>query len=567
MTMKQSLYEPDYALECPPIWLLVEREMHGRLFCLLLSILPREWRAGMTASEYQADAFDAVIAWLCTGISIPSPGTYRESSSCTVAQPVLRQKPWLGQFFSAVLTKAALQMPSPRRSLKCPVVAYHEGADLKDSQTCKPQQTRGAEGLRTYADYSLANPDTLTKYKTAAQISQNVLAAVSKICSEGSKIVEICQKGDKLLEDEVAKVYKGKKITKGISHPCTVSPSTYVTPYTPLTSDAEEAETVLKSGEAVKIQLGAHIDGFGAIVCDTVLVRAKQDEAISGRPADLLLATHYANELLLRMMVPPGLAAAGTEEQKKKAQAQKPYSQSKITQLLEKVVKSYDCNLVENTTCWAFERNEIEGKKKIIMAPGEGVKGEGLAEVGEVWGVEVGVSIGTGKVKSLPNRPTLHRRTTTTYGLKRPSSRATLSEVQKKFGTFPFSLRQLEDERAGKVGIVECVRGGVVRQYEVIGSNDGEPVSRLFTTIAITKNGLQRLAAPPTMNLELLKSDKKITDEEILKILELPLAKPVSTKPKNKKKKKKPAKKVVKQEEEEEDDDDDDDEDDDDDDE
>nr|POF15633.1 hypothetical protein CFP56_48827 [Quercus suber] len=125
MTMKQSLYEPDYALECPPIWLLVEREMHGRLFCLLLSILPREWRAGMTASEYQADAFDAVIAWLCTGISIPSPGTYRESSSCTVAQPVLRQKPWLGQFFSAVLTKAALQMPSPRRSLKCPGKSSH----------------------------------------------------------------------------------------------------------------------------------------------------------------------------------------------------------------------------------------------------------------------------------------------------------------------------------------------------------------------------------------------------------------------------------------------------------
>nr|POE77953.1 curved dna-binding protein [Quercus suber] len=381
----------------------------------------------------------------------------------------------------------------------------------------------------TPVDYSLANPDTLTKYKTASQISQNVLSAVSKLCSEGSKIVEICQKGDKLLEDEVAKVYKGKKIAKGISHPCTVSPSIYVTPYTPLTSDAEEAETVLKSGEAVKIQLGAHIDGFGAIVCDTVLVSPKQDDTISGRSADLLLATHYANELLLRLMVPPGLAVLGTEEEKKKAQAQKPYSQSKMTQLLEKVVKSYDCNLVENTTCWVFERNEIEGKKKIILAPGEGVKGEGLAEVGEVWGVEIGVSIGTGKVKSLPNRPTLHRRTTTTYGLKRPSSRATLSEVQKKFGTFPFSLRQLEDERAGKVGIVECVRGGVVRQYEVIGSNDGEPVSRLFTTIAITKNGLQRLAAPPTPNLDLLKSDKKITDEEVLKILELPLAKPFIT--------------------------------------
>ena len=312
-------------------------------------------------------------------------------------------------------------------------------------------------------------------------------------CKEGVKIIDICQRGDKLLEDEVAKVYKGKKITKGIANPCTISPSSFITPYTPLVSDAEEAATTLKHAEPVKIQLGAQIDGFGAIVCDTVLVRSKDEDSdatVSGRAADLMLATHYANELLLRMMLPPGLLSTGTEEEKKKAAAQKPYSQSKITQLLEKVVKTYGCSLVENTTCWLFDRNDIESKKKIILAPGEGVKGEGLPEVGEVWGVEMGVSIGTGKVKTLQNRATLHRRTATTYGLKRPSSRATLSEIQKKFGTFPFSLRQLEDERAGKIGIVECVRGGVVRQYEVLGSTDGEPVSRLFTTIGMVNHSI-----------------------------------------------------------------------------
>ena len=304
-------------------------------------------------------------------------------------------------------------------------------------------------------------------------------------CTEGAKIVELCQRGDKLLDDEIAKVYKGKKINKGISNPCTISPNSFVTPYTPLVSDTEEANTTLKAAESVKIQLGAQIDGFGAIVCDTVLVKSKDDSegTVTGRAADLLVATYWANELLLRMMLPPGLLAAGTDEEKKKAQAQKPYSQSKITQLLEKLAKAYDCNLVENTTIWLFDRNDIESKKKIILAPGDGVKGEGLPEIGEVWGVEMGLSIGSGKVKTLNHRATLHRRTATQYGLKRPSSRSTLSEVQKKFGTFPFSLRQLEDERAGKIGIVECVRSGVVRQYEVIGSTDAEPVSRLFTTI------------------------------------------------------------------------------------
>jgi methionyl aminopeptidase len=351
-------------------------------------------------------------------------------------------------------------------------------------------------------------------------------------------IVEICQKGDELLEEELTKVYKGKKITKGIGHPTTVSPSSYVTPYTPLVSDAQEAETTLKAGEIVKIQLGAQIDGFGTIVCDMVVVADKESpkDVVTGREADLIHATHYANELLLRLMVPPGLLASGTEEEKKKAAAEKPPTQSQISALIEKVAKAYDCNVVENTTSWLFERNEIEGGKKIILAPGSGVKGEGVPDVGEVWGVEVGLSLGSGKVKTLPHRATLHRRTTTTYILKRPSSRQTLSEIVKKFGTFPFSLRQLEDEKSAKVGVVECVRGGVLRQYEPAGDADNAPVSRLLTTIAITKNGITRFAAPNPPDLSKFQTDKKIEDEEILKILERPLAR--NTGNKNKKKKK-----------------------------
>lgn len=266
------------------------------------------------------------------------------------------------------------------------------------------------------------------------------------------------------------------------------------------------------------------------------------DVKIEGRTADLLLATHYANELLLRLMVPPGLLAAGTDEEKKKATSEKPPSQSKIIQLVEKVAASYEVKVVQHTTSWLFERNEIEGKKKIILSPAaDSTKGEGSAEVGDVWGVELGMSLGSGKVKDLDKRATLMRRTAITYGLKRPSSRQVLSEIVKKFGTFPFSLRQLDDEKAGKVGVIECVRNGVLREYKPAADSEGAPVSRVFTTVAITKNGLTRLAAPPAIDLDKVKSDKKITDEEVLKILERPLAKATGTKSKNKKKKKKPA--------------------------
>ncbi|GJN68803.1 curved DNA-binding protein [Purpureocillium lilacinum] len=399
-------------------------------------------------------------------------------------------------------------------------------------------------------DYSLNNPDTLTKYKTAGQISEKVLAAVSKLCVPGEKIVDICQKGDKLIEEEVAKVYRGKKINKGFSHPTTVSPASYITPYTPLTSDESEAAIEIQPGEPIKIQLGAQIDGFGAIACDTILAQPKDkaDEVVSGRPADLILATHYANELLLRLMVPPGLLAQGTDEEKAKAAAQKAPTQARITSLLEKVCEAYDCHLVESTTSWLFDRDEIEGSKKIVLAPAEGTKGEGIPELQEVWGVEMGVSLGSGKVKTLDQRATLHRRTTQTYGLKRPTSRKILSEVQKKFGHFPFSLRQLDDERDAKSGVVECVRGNVFRQYELVGDKDNAPVARLLTTIAITKNGITKLGGPPALDVSKFKTDKKITDEEVLKILEQPLARNTGKK-KSKGKKKKPAKKAAPAEE------------------
>lgn len=62
---------------------------------------------------------------------------------------------------------------------------------------------------------------------------------------------------------------------------------------------------------------------------------------------------------------------------------------------------------------------------------------------------------------------------------------------------------------------------------------------------AITKNGVIRLTSPAAPDLEKVKTDKRITDPEILKILEKPLSKSTGSKNKNKKKKKKPAKKAT----------------------
>ncbi|TGZ80004.1 putative curved DNA-binding protein [Ascodesmis nigricans] len=379
-------------------------------------------------------------------------------------------------------------------------------------------------------DYTIANPNTLAKYKDAATIAHKVLAEVIKAATPGTTILSLCQKGDELLEEETGKVYKGKKISKGIAFPTTISPNDILTPYTPIPSEAAEAAITIHEGDVLKIQLGAQIDGMPAIVGDTIVVGG----ASKPEQADLLLATHYVTEALLRYLIPAAAHPSNTEEKPYKAP-----SAAAINQTLAKIAATYGCKLVDSTTTFTLDRNEIESKKRLVLNPGENVqKSEGASEINDVWGVEVAVTRGSGKVKEMKDkRATLFKKNDAKYQLKRQSSRQTFNEIQKKFGTFPFSLRQLQDERSAKMGVLECVRGNVLRQFEVLGDKDGEICSRIYITAAATKNGIVKLAAPEPLDVEKVKSDKKIEDQEILDLLAIPLAQD----PKKKKKAKKAA--------------------------
>lgn len=263
-----------------------------------------------------------------------------------------------------------------------------------------------------------------------------------------------------------------------------MSPSDIVTPYSPLKTDAAEAARVLKAGEIAKIQLGAHIDGFPAVTGTTIVVPSSSGEtpALTEAQANLLLATHYVTELLTRLLLPPSVkitpAAEGEE-----AKEQKPYTSYQVNALVKKICDTYGVNSVESTSTYQFERNEIEGKKRVVLNPAEGVKSEGQSDVNEAWGVEVAISTGSGKLKVLEHRPTLFKKTGTTYMFKRQTSKQTYGEIAKKFGTFPFSLRQLSDERTAKMGVVEAVRTNVLRQFEVLADKDAGDVARTFTTI------------------------------------------------------------------------------------
>ena len=68
-------------------------------------------------------------------------------------------------------------------------------------------------------------------------------------CKAGASVAEICAAGDKLITEKLSKVYKGKKVEKGIAFPTCVSPNNCCGHFSPLTEDSVN----LKEGDVCKM--------------------------------------------------------------------------------------------------------------------------------------------------------------------------------------------------------------------------------------------------------------------------------------------------------------------------
>lgn len=62
------------------------------------------------------------------------------------------------------------------------------------------------------------------------------------------------------------------------------------------------------------------------------------------------------------------------------------------------------------------------------------------------------------------------------------TSRAVFSEIQKKAGPFPFTLRALDDEKRARMGVQEAVAHGLLRPYDITQTAAGTIVAEFFFT-------------------------------------------------------------------------------------
>jgi len=328
---------------------------------------------------------------------------------------------------------------------------------------------------------------------------------------EGASILKLCRDGDEQILKLTLGVYTAKvdgaTVPKGIAFPTCVSVNNVVSHFSPLESETVSSSQTLAKGDLVKVQIGAHIDGYAALQTETLIVGATASEPATGRKADVVKAAWHAAQAAIRQM---------TVDEKNFT----------ITETVNKVAAQWDCKPVEGMLSCQFSQNSIDGKKRIILNPTHEQKSSHekcvFAE-NEVYGVDVLVTSHTdGKCKTDEARTTVFQRISgITYQLKLKTSRAALAEVAKKAGYFPFNVRSLDDEKKARMGLIEAEKHGVVRPYDVTYTHKDALVAAFMYTILVTADGPVLLTHPSVWySDDKLKTEKQLEDEDLKKLLE-----------------------------------------------
>jgi len=371
--------------------------------------------------------------------------------------------------------------------------------------------------------FDLSNADVTTKYRAAGDIVNKAIDAVVAGCVEGASIVDLCVKGDAIIEEECAKLFNKKVKTKdgemkpmekGVASPTSISVNNICAHFSPLKTDAP---VLLKQGDMVKVDLGAHFDGYISQAAHTVVVG---NEQIEGRKADVLMAAHTAAEAAARA-------------------AQIGANNKEITDVIQRAAAAFKCEPLQGVLSHQVKRHVINGNKVIMNKDGDDHVDDIELQLNEVYCLDLVMSTGEGKPReSADHKPTVYKRAVeVSYSLKTQKARQFISEVNHRFPTLPFTCRAFEDDQVCRIGISEAKRHELLHEYPIVKERDGEFVAQFKFTLLLLPTGQKKITGLPFTQESLIKSEHSVQDEVLKKVLSISM----NAKAKKKKEKKEAA--------------------------
>ena len=279
----------------------------------------------------------------------------------------------------------------------------------------------------------------LEKYVEAGKILRTVKEEAIKLIKPGVKLLEVAE----FVENRI------RELGAEPAFPCNISINSDAAHFTPKAND----ERVFKEGDVVKLDIGAHIDGYIADTAVTVDL---------GDHEDLVKASEEA----LKNAIEVVRAGVNTAE---------------ISEAIYNTITDFGFKPVINLTGHGLDRYIAHAPPTIYNVRIE--RGVELKE-GMVIAIEPFATDGVGKVAE--------RGECEIYSLvaikplRMKQARRLMEEIYDRYKTLPFAKRWL---RASDIILAKLVREGVLRAYPVLTEIGRGLVSQAEHTVVVEENG------------------------------------------------------------------------------
>jgi len=289
------------------------------------------------------------------------------------------------------------------------------------------------------------DPEAWEKLQMAGKVGADALRLAASLAKEGARLLDIAEKVERQIGELGAKP----------AFPVNICINEVAAHYTPTHDDP----LILRRGQVVKIDIGAHVDGYVADIARTV-------EIATNNWSELIKASEVALEAAIetvRPNIPTRMIGAA----------------------VERTIESYGFRPVMNLTGHSIERFNLHAGKSI---PNVGDRTNDILANGDVVAIEPFSSAGAGKVDG--GRPSNIYRLLRARDMKNESVNRMVRFIDEGFRGLPFAERWCYrfDEKAPAI-LKKLQRAGLITAYKQLVDIGNGMVAQTEHTMLVTPQG------------------------------------------------------------------------------
>ncbi|BBG24617.1 Methionine aminopeptidase [Sulfuracidifex tepidarius] len=292
------------------------------------------------------------------------------------------------------------------------------------------------------------NDEELKKVLEAGRIGARAREAGAKLIKAGAKVLDVCEAAEKIIIEAGAFP----------AFPCNLSINSEAAHYSPLIGD----EKVIPEGAVVKLDIGAHIDGF---ISDTAVTVSLED-----RYEKLLDSSRDA----LKFAIMNSKVGANIGD---------------IGKVIEKTIKINGFKPIRNLGGHLIKRYELHAG---VFIPNVYERNAGTLQDGNTYAIEPFATDGAGMVIEGKQITIYSVRSVDEKGLN-DVERKYLSEIFHRFNYLPFNERWLKDIGSAdeiRSNLVSLSKKGKLYGYPVLIEAKKGIVAQFEHTIYVSKDNL-----------------------------------------------------------------------------